>query len=183
MYRILLIVIFISALLSVAPLQAQGEPIPLAPCLNLIGTPATMTLYPDIIQRIWTEVEDESAAPFVALNAKEYIVFAGYAPDSHRSLEWYGTDFGWQDVNMFYWWHTGLLEFHDKDGVLVARAEVYEYPPWDAYLVWITALETTTDSNGKYLGYHPPKNAPVTGCNFVIEEWEFWVAMGWEYGH
>src|SRR5688500_11822114 len=110
--------------------QAQSDAIPIAPCLNLIGTPATMTLDPVDTFYANFEVKDQPVAPFATIAAREQIIFLGYAPDTSRYQEWYGFNYGWQGVNMWFWRHTGLLEFYDVDGTLVARAEVYEYPPW-----------------------------------------------------
>jgi hypothetical protein len=181
MHRILLIVLLcFVALAGLAPVQAQSDLL-LKPCLSLYGEPETVTLTPEIIRRVWFEVEGADATPFLDLEAQAQIVFLGYAPKERRYEEWFGVNYGWQDINILQWWDTGLLEFHDKDGQLVARAEIREYPPDDAYLIYITTLNAYADEHGEHYDYHVPEHPSGGICAFVVDEWDFWVALGWEY--
>lgn len=188
MRRILLIVIFISVLVSVAPLQAQNETIPVQPCLTLYGQPVSMEYFPESSFRMWVKKDDP--AQFLELEAVNRIKFAGYAPAGYENLEWYGSTYGWRGVNMLEWTDRGLLLFYDKpleddSKQIVARAEIRGYPPTDSYQVYVTTI--VKSGEGRFYAYHvpldPSGNAVDDICVFVIEEREFLLAMGWEFEH
>lgn len=177
-------ILLIMTILIAIPLSGQAqEPTTIHSCLHQFGVPVSMEYFPESSFRDW--VREDDPAEFLALDYVSRIEFAGYAPDRYRYLEWYGGDYGWRGVNMLNWSDRGWLLFYDrpidqKDKVVVARAYIAGYPPLNTYQIWITNLEETTDARGKHPGYHLGEQADGTICAFQVDEWEFWLAMGWE---